>query len=537
MTTSGIHPRWPAVALCLLLLAIPAPALGHAQMITTSPSDEALLTEAPTEVSVRFDEPVTAPPEAIRVFTAGGRRVDSGAVRSSPDGTVLTISLHPLDRGTHVASWRAVSGDGHPVGGAFIFHVEEQTAQVDSDLVARLIADSGGRPNIASTLTRWVALGSALVAMGVFVFSRVMPATSPLLGGVLRRVSLIGGVAALAQVPAFVVDLGGPSGLGSSPVWAETLSSGVAVAALARVVGLGMVALGGPLTGWAGVALLAVAGLATGHARTVEPALVMWVGSAVHVLGAGVWLGGLVALAVVLRKDPPEGDPAHAATAISRFSLLAAGSIVLLALAGGAMAWATVRAPEALGTTYGWLLIAKTSLLVLALGIAYYNSRFLAPAVRAGGGDQSTATRLRRTVRAEVAVLILVVGVTAFLAGTQPSAEAAGVLAPSSAVARFGDHLVEVVVDPGRAGDNEIHVSFISPVGRAVAVTGAVTLEMSMPARELGPLVRTPQFVGPGHYLHQGSELTISGVWEITVRLGVSEFAEESATLRLGVRR
>ncbi len=112
-----------AAAAVLAAFAI-APAAGaHARLSTTEPGNDTVLEQSPRVVLLRFDEPVETAFGAIRVYDARARRVDSGEVER-PLGTEAHVGLdRRLARGTYTATWRAVSADGHPVSGAFVFHV------------------------------------------------------------------------------------------------------------------------------------------------------------------------------------------------------------------------------------------------------------------------------------------------------------------------------------------------------------------------------------------------------------------------------
>ena len=48
-----------------------------------------------------------------------------------------------MQRGTHVLSWRVISADGHPVGGALMFSIGAPSAQPAADADSR--ADRGVR--------------------------------------------------------------------------------------------------------------------------------------------------------------------------------------------------------------------------------------------------------------------------------------------------------------------------------------------------------------------------------------------------------
>ena len=107
----------------LAALALVPAAGAHARLMTTDPANDAVLEQSPRSVLLRFDEPVETAFGAIRVYDARARRVDSGEVER-PSETEARIALdRRLARGTYTATWRVVSADGHPVSGAFVFHV------------------------------------------------------------------------------------------------------------------------------------------------------------------------------------------------------------------------------------------------------------------------------------------------------------------------------------------------------------------------------------------------------------------------------
>jgi copper transport protein len=287
------------------------------------------------------------------------------------------------------------------------------------------------------------------------------------------------------------------------------------------------------MLGWVGAAVLVGAEIVTGHTRTTDPAWLTWAADAVHVTGAAIWFGGLAAFAVTLHRRRREDDPVGAATTVGRFSTLAAWSVLGLTVAGGTLAWTQVRALHALtSTTYGWTLIAKVAVVTLVLLMALYNNRRLVPAVTRSGDDAPHAwAKLGRTVRWELAGIVLALGFTAMLVNIQPAAEAAGVSGAYSTFVPFGDGQVNLVVDPNRVGMNEIHIYLLTPGGLPAITEGGVTIEMSLPSEEVGPFVRETEFAGPGHFLHTGPELALPGTWEITVKQRISEFEEESVVI------
>jgi len=125
---------------------------------------------------------------------------------------------------------------------------------------------------------------------------------------------------------------------------------------------------------------------ASSHAAAISPGTALTVAiDACHLLGTGVWLGGLVALGALLRaasRDADADDRAHAVMAARRFSRVALVAMLALMGSGVLNALAQVENIAALvGTPHGRLLLAKVAVLVPILGLAAVNRRRLLPAL------------------------------------------------------------------------------------------------------------------------------------------------------------
>ncbi|TMK24008.1 MAG: c-type cytochrome [Actinobacteria bacterium] len=138
----------------------------------------------------------------------------------------------------------------------------------------------------------------------------------------------------------------------------------------------------------------------------------------VHLLGTGVWLGGLVALALLLRATSREAGAdarPYAVLAARRFSRAALIAMLLLMASGALNAIAQVESLAGLaGTVHGRLLLAKLAVLVPILAIAAVNRTRILPAL---SGPSATVGRpaMRRlaTFAAVEAILALVMLVLA----------------------------------------------------------------------------------------------------------------------------
>ena len=179
------------------------------------------------------------------------------------------------------------------------------------------------------------------------------------------------------------------------------------------------------ITGMIFSGLFLVALAFTGHAAAAEGVtfVVQVLADALHLLAAGVWLGGLLPLILLFYWIRKTNEPATlliAQDATRRFSLIGIVSVVVLVLTGSFNASYLLNGFAPLfGTTYGWLLLAKLALLIPLIGLAAVNLLRLKPRLLSFSSfDQTTKvsevlSRLQQSVVAELgvgAIVLLLVG-------------------------------------------------------------------------------------------------------------------------------
>lgn len=161
------------------------------------------------------------------------------------------------------------------------------------------------------------------------------------------------------------------------------------------------------------VSLLALMPLTvTAHGASNHEAAVNLLG--LHLIGATIWVGGLVAL-VVLR--PRLGD--GLVPAVRRYSMIAGWAYVLVLVSGVGGALLRLSAVSGLETIYGLVLIAKTGA-ALALGAAgwYQRRRIIAALGRAAEGKAFVSLAL-----SELALMAFTFGLSVALGRTSPFAD------------------------------------------------------------------------------------------------------------------
>jgi putative copper export protein/mono/diheme cytochrome c family protein/peroxiredoxin len=145
----------------------------------------------------------------------------------------------------------------------------------------------------------------------------------------------------------------------------------------------------------------------------------------VHLLGAGIWAGGLPPLALLLYRASQNAaapDP-YAVWTMQRFSRVALITVLILAGSGVANAWLLVGGIAGLvGTTHGCLLLAKIAVLVLALLLAAA-SRAMLPVLSSPTAAKSSATARRMAVfiALEAGLVLVVLGLATAMTVTAPA--------------------------------------------------------------------------------------------------------------------
>ncbi len=283
----------------------------------------------------------------------------------------------------------------------------------------------------------------------------------------------------------------------------------------------------------------------SGHGSSQSPIALNFTVNAIHVASMAVWLGGLGTLLLVLpaatRSATTPADRGRLlAGPLARFSTLALVMVALIMVTGLVQAYVYVRhLGDLFSTGYGRAVLAKFLLLLGVIAIAAYNRRTSVPRLEAiaerGESPGRPGVLLRKALRAEVALLAVVIGVTAALASYAPPVSAES--GPFSTTTTLGPTTLEVTVDPARVGANQVHVYFFDAKTGAQYTKGKeVTITATLPDKEIGPLPLTVQHAGPGHYIVQNALLNAPGEWAIDVVLRVSEFDQFEKKIEVGIK-
>lgn len=533
-----------AVALGLLLaVASASPAAAHASLTSVDPADGARLDESPAVVRLTFSEPVSAELGGVRVLDADGNQVQEGAARVA--GVDVEVDLAPdLPDGTYVVSYRVTSADGHPVRGGSVFGVGD--VEVDTDALGRV--GSGGDDRTWEVVGAWgrgLAYAGVLLAAGGVAFLVLVHRGGPersLLLRIVRAAAVVGAVASLVALPVQAA-LGtgqGPSALFDDGVLGEVTQDGVGAGLLLALMGLAVAMVFVDRQRWlalAGAVVAATSFATNGHTRAGSTVGLATAADVTHLLVVSAWGAGTVLLYVALRHrrraDP--ADPGDTVALVGRFSTLATVTIVAVGISGSALAWSEVRTRSALtGTGYGRLLLVKIGVVLVVVALGAYNHFRLVPAL-SRGKTRAALGQLRATLQVEAVGLLAVLALSAVLVVVTPGRTAAegGVVEKIVPLGDVGS--VQLTISPAKAGFNQIHLYLFDPDGRPAEIAESITLDLSLPSAQLGPISREAARAGPAHLQLDTEDLAVGGTWTIEVRARVDRFTEETGTAQIPI--
>ncbi|HSJ30381.1 MAG TPA: copper resistance protein CopC [Longimicrobiales bacterium] len=458
-------PRGWMMLLFATLLLMPVSAHAHIELEDSSPGPDEVLATLPSHLRLLFSARIEGRYTSVTLTAPDGRSVALGdVVFTSGSDREIRLRLPSLTQppGTYVVRWRTAGADGHVLEGSYSFVLASDSAA----LAPVQDTAAGSAPGAAAmgpaaddphghhaeaepvsgaqdAIGRGLHFVALLLLLGGVTFRVVLLprlALASATAGVLQRRTwrVIAGAAVLLAVAAVLrLWFQSISLHGSERAWStELLSIMLTDTSWGRAWLLQAVlfALLGMAIAWARpgrdraaavIAIIAVLGLATipalsGHAAGASGlGRLIIVNDALHVAGAGAWLGTLAvlmlaAIPAILRI---EADGAGAAArAIDTFSPLALAGGAIVMLSGVINAVAHLSALSQLWTTgYGRVLLVKL-LFVGGVAVAgFVNWRMVRPRLRAAGGVR----RLRLAAGTELLFAVLVLTATAVLTGQQ----------------------------------------------------------------------------------------------------------------------
>ncbi|RRQ26569.1 hypothetical protein DK926_17340 [Rhodococcus sp. Eu-32] len=472
-------------------------ASAHASLISTSPTTGTHVDEAPSELVLQLNEPVTLIDGSAQLIDGDGGVAELADVRVD-DGQrrIVLVPAEQVPDGAYLATARVVSADTHVVSLSIQFTVGSVTEQgsfaTDStrgieqylnypsktSAYLGLVLSSGlllaslwvWRTAPGHVRFRWVyRIGAGVLALGLS--GRLLVLVAQQSGGVheissdsARTVMAApGGLAITAAVVVSVVAMVVPPGLGRGSV---------ALGLVQAVVAMSAVTLGG-------------------HGGSAGGWPWSFLATFLHVYGMTVWLGGLAVMLLVLRAAPR----------LRRWHVVAAIHVGLVVFAGSVLSLLQVRPVEALwGTTYGLVLVAKVFGVAVVVGLGYSAFRHFR----------------RRVLTAETVAALLVLASTSVLSTATPAKDV--YTTDIATTLDFGSsELLDVGIDSIRRGPQELTIAYPF-TDEDASVSVDLSSATANVARLPVDLTEAAEVDGKLVWRSDGLIVPAPGEWKVTVR-------------------
>ncbi|GIG59822.1 hypothetical protein Lfu02_41940 [Longispora fulva] len=510
--------------------------------VSTQPAANAVVPGVAGQVVVRFAEPADPEGGTATVYTAEHVPVVSGALTASAtDPGALVLAVPKLGKGVHTVVWSLADRRT----GSFAFQVEPSGA---SPVAVTHAAPVFAASPLEKVFTTWVPMVAVMVFVGALLVRFVVTSSAGrriadpeiaavVRGAVDRRLLRLAAVSIVVFVPATVTQAAFSAGKGTiayGKVWTMITADGgqmwfvrLAATALAFLLVVPMAVRRRPPV-WVLAAGLAL-GLVELLARvlpTSKPAdlTLTAIGDTFtfgHLLGAAVWIGGMVALVVLAAPNvvPAGSRRPFWFAAIRRFSTVAMISVVVLTMSGLWLYWKHVGdLSQLLTTVYGQALTVKLILFGGLLLLGAVHQFWLLPrmaAARELGRDDRLLTlvtsRFRAIILAEVVLGLAVLFVVPFLSGSarnQVYQENAANLTRTAAAGSAAVSLTPSGLQPGLT-DYDVTV--------AHSTANRVTVSFSSDTLKVPRTDVLAVALGDGHYRVSGLYTPMVGDWRVAV--------------------
>lgn len=534
-------------ALAIVLSA--SPALAHANIVRSTPVNGSSVPAAPDHIDLELSEPVILDNAEMSIQNTAGQDYEPLGKSHGASPAILRFDLPELDDGVYSFRWKVVSAtDSHVTEGLVILGIGS-----NADLGTASFEQPSNPVQSWEVALRWLLYGAVALAIGAWALTSVGTSgdesddAGAWISDALVRLS---GISAAVTAGVLAILLAGQgltiaAATGGSALGAigDLVDSGWGSWWTVRFVGAlsfaaiifvqprrsRFTALIAPIV----LGIIALAQAASGHMAGAEHRLLAVLSATIHLVGIGLWIGGVVALAVIMMQARRSaGARIVPDTTFRSFAPIAVTGIVLTTITGFYSMGVNVASADALlFSTYGRVLVAKIVIVAIVAILGGVNfRRFRSPRTRSGD-------RARGFVVAEAALagtaLLAASYLTASPSANDGSWDPAVVASEDLRGAQVGDLQVGIEIAPGRAGENLVRVQAASIRRPAPAPIGRVILEgrSTDGDQDLRLDLDSAQ---PGFY-EAGVTLPVAGEWDFDVIVRRPGFPDQTASFDWGI--
>lgn len=493
-------------------------ACAHASLIESLPADASVLGAAPAEVVLHFNEAVA--PLVFKLVAPDGAIQPLNRIAVIPDG--LNITLPPAGAaGTYMLSWRVISADGHPVGGALSYSIGSRSATAES-----VVSSSAPMLTAVIWLARFGLYVALFLSIGGLAFRAWFAADADtdkpsrwintLLCASWLLLPLAVGTHGLDALSASWDQL-----LSWAP-WKTSLGTSYGITAVLMLAASLCAYIGNlnkrsrPIASVIALCLLAAAFACSGHASTAPPTWlarpVVWL----HVLAICLWTGSLLPLMFLIHK-------AQGPQVLHRFSRIIPWVLALLLASGVILTTLQLRHVNELWLSdYGKILSVKLMLLSALLVVAAFNRYALTAG--AGRGEPRAILWMKRLIALEVMlVLLILAAATTWRFTPPPRAQAPALTVASHLHIHTPEAMADITLLPHSNRQVEAQVFLANGEGSPLTAK-EVLLKLSSPQQGLEPLEVPMQLGDKLTWQTKAFALPATGHWHVRLEILISDF-------------
>lgn len=507
------------------LLIYPLAVSGHATVTSSNPSPNEILDSLPEKISIQFSEDIQTSFYTLEVYSENESKIplqDIHVSKKTLEGTWSDSS----DEGVYFIKWRVISSDGHPIEGTIPFQFGETTNN-SGQVIAK---ENAGFPSSSQIFLQSLQYLCFAAITGILFFNLLLT-KGPLPDRMSSRtrgyilLSYTGlAISILLSLPLKVtIDAGvgwqnAFNGLYLKEVLQSTQFGTIWIIEIILLITLLI-----PLffmmrnhfnkytlfLSFVLMSSLMVCKAFIGHTNdTTHQYLAVTMGF-LHLLSMALWLGGLLAILVIMPKsyNPKMTDDKKTFywSIIQKFSSWAFLFVSILIISGVYSSFQHIPTLHSLlNTTYGQILIIKIGLMFMMLGFGVYHF------IR----GKRKAKKLGLSTGIEFSLGIIVLIVAALLTNVQTAMSSPGPIELTEMTEK--NEQVTLSITPNEVGDNFIQLKLTNDKGVPYTDIEQLTLIMEPIGGDVGEIKLQLQEDNKGIFTTK-SIMTMPGKWTIHV--------------------
>jgi copper transport protein len=528
-----------------IFLSFPGFSSAHAYIKKSTPFENQILTNPPNKVSIEFNETIQTSFHSLRVSDMNGKQVDKGDSHIDPKNSSIIecgVKSH-LPDGTYRIEWKVVSSDGHPVEGVIPFGV----GQVSVDQTTLKSKSTGYFPHLDLILIRWFQFISGSIFIGLiffylFVISKI---NTTLLTDRFKKLILYSYLLLCLSV---LVNLPLQATIEANVTWNQVfnlsllrdmlLNSFAGKVWACQVIALVLLSFttakivkrnNTQILFWQVSFILGccflLAKAFTSHAFSADHRFISITLDFLHLLGASIWTGSLMAMIILLPLRRKEESKLLYKEFIRGFFKWGIAIVLVLTVTGIYSSLLYVTTFNSLFTTnYGQVLLVKVSLFFIMLVFALIN--FLK-------GKTAEEKRWGFSLRGELTTGFIILVLAVILTNLPTASSTPG---PFKETKNFNkDNQVTLNIDPKVIGINHFEVTLKDKTGKPLDNIQQVVLTFKPTGRKMKEDTVTIPQVSLGRFYTQGMSINGVGRWNINVHVLTRELNDYDITYSFSV--